>query len=97
MSKCRLIDMEAYSRGEIRIIGENEHEQKKAKYVPIFSRGLNLLTPEGLEDFAHFVMREHKHEPHGDICPHCGQLTLLHVEGCERCTACGYDKCNLHG
>lgn len=27
MSKCRLIDMEAYSRGEIRIIGEYENTQ----------------------------------------------------------------------
>ena len=27
MSKCRLIDMEAYSRGEFRIIGENGNKQ----------------------------------------------------------------------
>ena len=89
--------MEAYSRGEIRIIGENEHEQKKAKYAPIFSRGLNLLTPEGLEDFAHFVMRKHKHEAHGEICPHCHQPTLIIQARCEYCPACGYDKCNLNG
>ena len=32
--------------------------------------------------------------PHGDICPRCGLHTLRHVEGCERCSACGYDACS---
>jgi len=27
-------------------------------------------------------------------CPRCGQPTLIHSEGCDLCTACGYSKCS---
>ena len=30
---------------------------------------------------------------HGDICPHCGQKTLLHEEGCVKCTSCAWSAC----
>ena len=30
---------------------------------------------------------------HGDICPHCGQKTLLHEEGCVKCTSCAWSMC----
>lgn len=29
----------------------------------------------------------------GDLCPACGQATLLNTEGCRRCYACGYSEC----
>jgi len=28
-----------------------------------------------------------------DICPKCGQATLIYEEGCLKCTSCGYSKC----
>ena len=28
-----------------------------------------------------------------DICPECGQNTLIHESGCEHCTNCLYSKC----
>ena len=28
-----------------------------------------------------------------DLCPECGQATLLHEEGCRSCLSCGYSKC----
>jgi len=31
--------------------------------------------------------------PLGDICPDCGEATLLNVEGCRKCAACGYSEC----
>jgi len=31
--------------------------------------------------------------PVGDLCPDCGQATLVDVEGCQRCYACGYSEC----
>ena len=30
---------------------------------------------------------------HRDLCPECGQATLMHEEGCRHCTSCGYSKC----
>ena len=31
--------------------------------------------------------------PIGDMCPECGEATLLNVEGCRKCQACGYSEC----
>jgi hypothetical protein len=32
-------------------------------------------------------------QPLGDICPDCGEATLLNVEGCRKCQSCGYSEC----
>lgn len=28
-----------------------------------------------------------------DVCPSCGQATLVHEEGCKKCYGCGYSEC----
>jgi ribonucleoside-diphosphate reductase alpha chain len=30
----------------------------------------------------------------GASCPRCAQPALIHQEGCDVCTACGYSKCS---
>jgi ribonucleoside-diphosphate reductase alpha chain len=32
------------------------------------------------------------HQNHGNLCPECGNATLVYEEGCEKCI-CGYSKC----
>ena len=34
-----------------------------------------------------------KLEKVGDICPTCGQATLVNEEGCRKCYSCGYSEC----
>lgn len=29
----------------------------------------------------------------GDLCPECGQATLINEEGCRHCTSCGHSEC----
>ncbi|NOZ48705.1 MAG: adenosylcobalamin-dependent ribonucleoside-diphosphate reductase [Chloroflexi bacterium] len=29
----------------------------------------------------------------GDLCPECGQASLMYVEGCKKCINCGYSEC----
>jgi len=29
----------------------------------------------------------------GDLCPECGQATLVYAEGCRKCYTCGYSEC----
>lgn len=29
----------------------------------------------------------------GDLCPDCGNSTLLNIEGCRKCHVCGYSEC----
>lgn len=31
--------------------------------------------------------------PAGDICPACGNATLMLIEGCKKCHSCGYSEC----
>jgi len=31
--------------------------------------------------------------PHGDLCPACGNATLLSIEGCKKCHSCGHSEC----
>jgi ribonucleoside-diphosphate reductase alpha chain len=28
-----------------------------------------------------------------DLCPSCGQASLVHEEGCKKCYGCGYSEC----
>ncbi|MDP2735110.1 MAG: ribonucleoside-diphosphate reductase, adenosylcobalamin-dependent, partial [bacterium] len=34
-----------------------------------------------------------KLEKIGDLCPTCGQATLVNEEGCRKCYSCGYSEC----
>ncbi|HEX9074363.1 MAG TPA: ribonucleoside-diphosphate reductase, adenosylcobalamin-dependent, partial [Anaerolineae bacterium] len=29
----------------------------------------------------------------GDLCPECGQASLVSEEGCRRCYSCGHSEC----
>jgi ribonucleoside-diphosphate reductase alpha chain len=29
----------------------------------------------------------------GDLCPDCGQASLVEEEGCRKCYSCGYSEC----
>ncbi|MBS3784437.1 MAG: ribonucleotide-diphosphate reductase subunit alpha, partial [Anaerolineae bacterium] len=31
--------------------------------------------------------------PEGDLCPECGQASLVFEEGCRHCYSCGYSEC----
>jgi len=28
-----------------------------------------------------------------NLCPTCGTWNLVHIEGCQKCLACGYSEC----
>ena len=32
-------------------------------------------------------------QPSADLCPECGEATVLHAEGCQTCTNCGHSEC----
>lgn len=34
-----------------------------------------------------------RHSASFDICPTCGEATLVHEEGCKKCYGCGYSEC----
>ncbi|HUS14968.1 MAG TPA: response regulator SirA, partial [Chloroflexia bacterium] len=38
------------------------------------------------------VRRVAESKPLGDLCPECGNTTLMHIEGCKKCP-CGHSEC----
>lgn len=49
-------------------------------FAKSMSRALKKYIPDGTKDI-------------GEICPECGQDTMIRVEGCQQCTSCGFSKC----
>jgi ribonucleoside-diphosphate reductase alpha chain len=39
------------------------------------------------------LMEFHKPSGNFDICPSCGEASLVHEEGCKKCYGCGYSEC----
>jgi len=46
------------------------------------------LPLEGLEDMDYSRQRKI-----GELCPECGQATLVNEEGCRKCYTCGFSEC----
>ena len=47
-----------------------------------------ILPLSGLAGVKHLGKR-----PIGELCPECGQATLVNEEGCRKCYSCGYSEC----
>lgn len=50
--------------------------------------------PDGVAQvFQEYLLVETAAQPIGELCPDCGETTLMHVEGCAKCLSCGYSEC----
>jgi ribonucleoside-diphosphate reductase alpha chain len=47
----------------------------------------------GLAEVEESAAGRPMHETVGDLCPDCGQATLVFEEGCQKCYSCGYTEC----
>jgi ribonucleoside-diphosphate reductase alpha chain len=47
----------------------------------------------GLAELEEAAAGQPMHETVGDLCPDCGQATLVFEEGCQKCYSCGYTEC----
>ncbi|MCW5851986.1 MAG: hypothetical protein KIT87_18075 [Anaerolineae bacterium] len=59
---------------------------------PEQAQQLSLTTDTTLEPVASYV-NGNGQSVHRDICPECGQASLVFEEGCRHCSSCGYSKC----
>jgi ribonucleoside-diphosphate reductase alpha chain len=47
----------------------------------------------GIADVEEVAPSQPMPEGVGDLCPECGQGTLVYEEGCQKCYSCGYTEC----
>ena len=59
----------------------------------VLAEHLSELPPAREELQAEQLALPITQRPIGDICPECGEATLLNVEGCRKCQSCGYSEC----
>ena len=55
-------------------------------------QGKTISPNEHLEKSQTILVTNQKTNHNGNICPECGNATLVYEEGCEKCV-CGYSKC----
>jgi ribonucleoside-diphosphate reductase alpha chain len=53
------------------------------------------VNPEPGNGNGHFPQAEPVSSPAkmGDLCPECGEATMVNEEGCRKCYTCGYSEC----
>lgn len=59
----------------------------------VLAEHLSELPPPRTEALAEQLALPIRAHALGDICPDCGEATLLNVEGCRKCQTCGYSEC----
>lgn len=69
-------------------------------YFPQMDNQQLILPNGGLGTNADGHDEHHPHDeehygaiPGADMCPECGVISLLRVEGCRKCITCGYSEC----
>ena len=76
---AKILSMHYGLNGEVKTNGE---VQESAKLVTE-STQTSLIQPQAtISQTTSF-----------DICPSCGEVTLVHEEGCKKCYGCGYSEC----
>ncbi len=60
------------------------HQEKRSEDILTKPELLTKTTQHSLinEEFGFF-----------DLCPSCGEVSLVHEEGCKKCYSCGYSEC----
>ena len=62
-------------------VADAQTEQLDEEGLPLTQMGILEAPRQGSESVR--VMQ-------GSKCPECGNLTVIHRDGCEFCTACGF-------
>ena len=81
--------------GQLKGIGGGRH----LGYGPARIRSLPdamaqvLAEHLGMADVEEAALSQPMPDSVGDLCPECGQGTLVFEEGCQKCYSCGYTEC----
>ncbi len=68
--------------------GQNRVRSLPDAVAQVLSQHLGIAIPEG-----HATPVEVPQARIGDLCPHCGNATLVFQEGCQKCYSCSHSEC----
>jgi ribonucleoside-diphosphate reductase alpha chain len=66
--------------------GEHDHNHDSAW------KAADVTAPEAVDEHQNGYMQSVSISG-ADICPSCGNVSLIKIEGCEKCDICGYSRC----
>jgi len=73
----------------------------KGKYVPSILAAIGNILEQHMIAIGFFTAPEAAaavpaiatERPKGQACPSCGEFTVIHADGCEKCTSCLWSRC----
>ncbi len=85
-------------------LSQKSHEENESLPLPIEDTALfndrtnglstsNGAVTNGQANSGQLAILEDHIERSGDLCPDCGNATLVYEEGCSKCYTCGFSKC----
>lgn len=80
--------------GLAQVLGEYlAQRQERVKEPPFETSQENDGHGESLSLLEFSTATEDVSHKIGDLCPECGQATVVNEEGCRKCYTCGYSEC----
>jgi len=73
--------------------GKNRVSSLPDAIAKILAEEFNLNVRANGSNVVHSDTTDVSYYSHTDMCPDCGNATLVLEEGCSKCYSCGYSKC----
>ena len=88
MTRAKSIDRLALTRDMFKGKLKYGDELLKGESKPSVGQQIIAGLKEAIE-----AERANQHRKGYSTCPHCGQETLIHEDGCMHCRSCGWSAC----
>jgi ribonucleoside-diphosphate reductase alpha chain len=76
---------------EAKALKDNGHSNEPQPETAVVATQPSAPIPEG--DAILGIMARQSAPKMGDLCPECGEATMVNEEGCRKCYTCGYSEC----
>jgi ribonucleoside-diphosphate reductase alpha chain len=79
--------------GIAKALDEYLYQQHWEKEAPTYAAPEAQTEAFSLQERIPLPSEGPKAHPIGELCPECGQATLINEEGCRKCYTCGHSEC----
>ena len=79
--------------GIAKALDEYLYQQHWEKEAPTYAPPEAQIEAFAMQEQIPLPSDGPKAHPIGELCPECGQATLINEEGCRKCYTCGHSEC----